>query len=193
VAGSVYPVSNTLPFQITVPSTQPADVTRPFVLTLKGKVAGNNVTLPINLDLGIASKCDPLVDKGSYDSVDGLLSPMVKLVPEGDDPPLPSKAFQAGNSRPLKLRQLCGGVNLTGGDIVSPEIVGLARNGQPLDISLLNLNDESSNPNDPFFKFNTSTKQWSYSMRTSQIGVGTFVLKVRLAGRKDYVTGFVLN
>ena len=59
--------------------------------------------------------------------------------------------------------------------------------------SRVNLNDESSNPNDPFFKFNTSTKQWSYSMRTSLIGVGTFVLKVRLAGRKDYVTGFVLN
>ena len=104
-----------------------------------------------------------------------------------------SKPFEAGKTRPLKLRQLCGGVNLTGSEIAPPEIVGLTRNGQQLDIRSLNLNDDGSNPNDPFFRYSAQSKQWAYSMRTSQIGVGTFVLKVRLAGRKDYVTGFILN
>jgi len=65
-----------------------------------------------------------------------------------------------------------------------------------LDIHLLNLNaDNGTNPNDPFFRFNNTLQggQWNYNMRTSLLGTGTFTITIRIAGRKEYVTGFVLQ
>jgi len=34
---------------------------------------------------------------------------------------------------------------------------------------------------------------WNYNMRTALLGTGSFSLTIRIEGRKDYVTGFVLE
>jgi len=148
--------------------------------------------------LGIADSCDPAANTRDFDGIDGLSTPMAKLVPAGDPVPFPTKAFSAGNTRPLKMRVLCGDASLSDSTVDPPEIVGLSEATRgALDIHALNLNqDDTNNPNDPFFRFNNSLQgggQWAYSMRTALIGTGTFTLTIRIAGRKDYVTGFVLQ
>jgi hypothetical protein len=91
------------------------------------------------------------------------------------------------------MRQLCGGVELRGDEIDPPEIVGLseAELGE-LDILSLNLNDDSD-PDDLFFRWNEPNKQWIFNMRTSELGTGVFTLKIRVAGRTEYVTGLELR
>jgi hypothetical protein len=153
--------------------------------------------MDVPIALGIADRCDVTVGARDYDGVDGLSTPMAKLVPAGEPVPFPSNAFSAGNTRPLKLRLLCGGVELTGASVDAPEIVGLSEASRGArDIRALNLNsDSSANPNDPFFRFSNSSGggRWAYNMRTALLGTGTFTVTIRIAGRKDYVTGFVLR
>ena len=191
------PASNATVFPITVPSNHPGDTSHPFILAVTGTVNGGPFSMSVPIVLGIADKCEAAANTRDYDGVDGLSSPMAKLAPAGDPVPFPSKAFSAGNTRPLKLRVLCGVVNLTDATVDAPEIVGLSEATRgPLDIHALNLNsDNTNNPNDPFFRFNNSLSggQWAYSMRTALIGRGSFTLTIRVAGRKNYVTGFVLN
>lgn len=191
---TLHPASNATPFQITVPPDHPGDTGHPFTLEVTGTVSGAPFTMSVPLDLGIAGACSYAAHTGDYDGLDGLLSPMAKLVPVGDTVPFPSKPFNAGNTRPLKLTMSCGGTLLTDADVVAPQIVGLTRDGESLDIGDLNLNDDNgANPNDPFFRYNASNSQWIFNMRTALIGTGSFQLTIRIAGRKDYVTGFVLQ
>jgi hypothetical protein len=195
---TLYPAPNTVLFQVTVPPDFPGDSGAPVKLVVDGIVNGEPFHMDVPLTLGIADRCDPLADNRDFDKVDGLLSPMGELVPVGDPVPFPSNSFSAGNTRPMKLKVLCGNENLNDASVDAPQIVGLTEATRgPLDISLLNLNaDNGTNPNDPFFRFNNALQgggQWAYSMRTSLLGTGTFTLTIRIAGRKNYVTGFVLN
>jgi hypothetical protein len=191
------PASNVTVFPITVPSNHPSDTSHPFILAVTGTVDGESFAMSVPMALGIADRCDAAANTRDYDGVDGLSNPMAKLVPVGDPVPFPSKSFSAGNTRPLKVRVLCGGVNLSDFTVDAPEIVALTEATRgALDIRALNLNsDNSTNPNDPFFRFNNSLSggQWNYNMRTSLIGTGSFTLTIRIAGRKNYVTGFVLQ
>jgi hypothetical protein len=185
--------SNAVPFQITVPSGHPGDTAHPFILSVTGTVGGAPFSMNVPIALGIADKCDPAASTRDYDGLDGLLTPLTKLVPAGDAAIFPSKALNAGKTAPLKVRLLCGGANLTGSQVDAPQIVALSEATRgPLDIAALTLNDDA-NSNDPFFRWNDNTKQWIYNMRTSQLGTGTFTLTLRIAGRKDYVAGFVLR
>lgn len=187
------PAANSVAFQVNVPVAHPGDTSHPFKLRFTGTVNGGPFTMDVPLVVGIADTCDPAAATRDYDGLDGLRHPMARLVPTGDPVPFPDKSFNAGQTRPLKLRALCGGVNLRGADVDAPEIVGLSEATRgPLDIGSLNLNDDA-NSNDPFFRWNDSTQQWIYNMRTSQLGTGRFTLTIRIAGRKDYVTGFELR
>ena len=74
-----------------------------------------------------------------------------------------------------------------------PEIVGLReQNLGALDLSAIHLDGDSGSGN-LFFRWNESTQRWIFNMRTDDLGVGTFTLTIRIAGRKDYVTGFELQ
>jgi hypothetical protein len=195
-ASPLQPASNVTVFQITVPANHPGDTSHSMILTVTGTVDGGPFSMNVPIVIGIADKCDFAAHNRDYDGLDGMSSPMGRLVPAGETVPL-AGPFNAGNTRPLKLRVLCGSSNLGPSDIDAPEIIGLseATRGE-LDIHALNLNsDDTNNPNDPFFRFSNGTGggQWSYSMRTALIGTGTFTLKIRIAGRKEYVTGFVLH
>jgi hypothetical protein len=169
-------------------------------LQVEGTVDGELFSMDVPLSLGIADRCIPEADTRDYDGIDGLLTPMAKLVPAGDPVPFPSKSFSVGNTRPMKLRLFCGQENLDDASVDPPQIIGLSEATRgPLDINLLNLNaDSGTNPNDPFFRFNnaltlTGGPHWSYSMRTALLGPGTYTVTIRIAGRKEYVTGFVLE
>ncbi len=190
---ALQPASNQTAFQITVPPGHPGDTSHPFTLSFTGTVNGSPFSMDVPIDLGVAGTCDYTAAARDYDGLDGLLSPMAKLVPVGDPVPFPSKPFNAGNTRPLKLRMLCGGVNLRGPDVDAPQIVGLSEATRgPIDISSLNLNSDA-NSNDPYFRWYDSSQQWIYNMGTAQLGTGVFTITIRIASRKNYVTGFVLQ
>jgi hypothetical protein len=87
----------------------------------------------------------------------------------------------------------CGGVNLEAGQVDPPEIVGVSEATRgPLDILSLDLND-SANPDDPLFRWDAGTDDWRFNMRTENLGTGVFTLTIRIAGKKDYVTGFAID
>ena len=187
------PAANALAFEITVPAEHPSDTAHPFTLQFTGTVDGAPYEMSVPIALGIVDRCVYEAATGDYDGVDGLLSPMADLVPAGDPVPFPSKALNSGNTVPLKLRLQCGGVDLRGGDADPPQIVGLSEATLgPLDILSLNLNDDSD-PDDLFFRYNDTNKRWIFNMRTADLGVGTFTLTIRVAGRKEYLTGFELR
>jgi hypothetical protein len=190
---ALQPVANAVAFRVAVPADHPGDTSSPFTLRFQGTVAGAPFELEMPISLGVADRCVYVDATRDYDGLDGLRDPMAKLVPAGDPVPFPDKPFNGGQTRPLKLCLLCGGVDLRGADVDAAEIVGLSESTRgPLDIRALNLNDDT-NSNDPFFRWNDQTQQWIYNMRTSEIGTGVFTLTIRVAGRKDYVTGFVLR
>ncbi len=183
-------------FPITVPPNHPGDSAHPLVLSVTGTVDGGPFAMDVPLSLGIADRCDPTAHTRDFDSLDGLSNPMAKLVPLGDPVIFPSSPFSAGSTRPLKLRVGCGGTSLDDKSVDAPEIVGLSEETRgDLDIQLLNLNGDGNNPNDPFFRFNNTLvgSQWTYSMKTTLIGKGRFTLKIKIAGKKVYATGFVLE
>jgi len=190
---TLHPVGNGTAFQLTFPSDHPGDVTRPVSLQFTGTVGGAPFTMNMPITLGIADRCDPAAATRDFDGLDGLRDPMARLVPVGDPVPFPDKPFNGGQTRPLKLRVLCGGVNLRGAEVDAAEIVGLSEQSRgTLDIAALHLNDDTGT-SDPFFRWNDQTQQWIYNMRTSEIGTGVFTLTIRVAGLKDYVSGFVLR
>jgi hypothetical protein len=189
----LHTASNAVAFQVTLPSDHPGDVSRPFTLQFHGTVNGQPYSMDVPLAIGVADACVYTAGTRDFDGLDGLLSPMTKLVPVGEPVPFPDHTFNRGLTRPLKLRQLCGGVALLGPDVDPPEIVGLSEASRgPFDITSITINDDTGT-SDPFFRWTDTAQQWIYNLRTSQIGTGTFTLTIRIAGRKDYVTGFVLR
>jgi hypothetical protein len=187
------PASNETAFEITIPEAHPSDTSHPFTLRVSGTVDGAPYEMDMPIALGIVDRCVYEAETGDFDGIDGLLSPMADLVPVGDPVPFPSKALNAGNTAPLKLRLLCGGVELRGAEVDPPEIVAMSEATRgPLDILSLNLNDDED-PDDLFFRYNDTNKRWIFNLRTADLGVGTFTMTIRVAGRKEYVTGFELR
>ena len=187
------PKAGALPFQFTIPNDHPGDTTHPFVITFEGTVNGSPFTMAMPFSLGIADRCVFADGTRDYDGLDGLLTPLTRLVPAGDPVPFPNRSFNAGNSLPLKMRQLCGGIELKGADADPPQIVGIseATRGE-IDISTLVINDDTSS-SDSLFRWNETTKRWIFNMRTDPLGTGVFTLTIKIAGKKDYVTGFELE
>jgi len=190
---AIQPKAGATPFKLTVPSVHPGDTTHPLVLTVTGTVGGSPFSMTVPLSIGIADKCNYAAQTRDFDGVDGLMSPLARLVPEGDPVVFPSRSINAGNTAPLKMRQLCGGIELKGADVDPPQIVGLseATRGE-LDLTAVLVNDDTGT-SDPLFRWNESTKRWIYNLRTTPLGTGVFTMKIKIAGRKDYVTGFVLD
>ena len=186
-------VSNVTPFSVTFATTHPGDVGRPYNLHITGTVQGTGAAfqMDVPLVLGVASSCNLSLDN-SFDGVDGLASPMARLVRVGDTVPYPNPS-QQGKTRPLKMRILCGSTNLSGTQILPPQIVGLSRNGVPLDITVLNLNDDSPNRFNPYFRWPTSGSNWIFNLNTKLLAKGTYVLTIRLGGDQDFWTGMILN
>jgi hypothetical protein len=187
------PAKNLLPFQITFPPEQNGDVSRPFTLQFAGIVDGSPFLKDMQISVGIADRCNYDEKSGDFDGLDGLMEPMAKLVPVGDDIPLPHKNFKLDAVIPLELRQLCGGVNLTDEDVDTPQIIGLDESKLgPLDITQLILNDDTGN-NSPFFHYDGELGHWVFHLRTAGLDEGRYTLHIRIASRKEYVASFILE
>ena len=183
--------TNNTPFTVTLPVNHPGDVSRPFNLHINGNSPGGPVSLDVPLVLGIGSKCDPAANQGDFDGLDGLSSPMAKLVPAGD-PAFYAKAFSQGSSKPMKMRILCGTTALNSSKLDPPAIIALSEATLgAIDITKVNLND-NSNPFDPTFSYSASGQNWNYSLRTRDLAKGTYLITIRIDSR-DFWTGFILN
>jgi hypothetical protein len=186
------PAKNLTPYQVTFLG-HPGDTSRPFTLQFAGIVNGSPFSMDMPISLGVADTCDFSQKSRDFDGLDGLLEPMAKLVPLGDPVPLPHKNFKEDHVVPLALRQLCGGVDLTGDDVDPPQIIGLAESKLgPLDITALTLNNDTGDSN-PFFTWDDELGQWVYNIRTTQLGTGRFTLTIRIASRKEYAAAFILE
>lgn len=193
VPASPAAVANAISFSVAIPSTHPGDVGRPFNLKITGTVQGTGAPFQMDVPLvvGIAGACNASLLDNTFDGVDGLASPMARLVKLGGTVIYPQPS-QQGKTRPLKLRILCGSTNLSGTQFLPPEIVGLSRGGVPLDITVLNLNDDAPNRLNPFFRWNSGSN-WIFNLNTKLLAKGTYVITIRLGGEQDYVTGMILN
>jgi hypothetical protein len=189
---TIQPKGGSTPFKFTVPAAHPGDTTHPFFLTVTGTVGESPFSMTVPFSIGIADRCVFTSGSRDYDGLDGFSNPMATLAPADDPVPFPGRTFNPGSTLPFKMRQLCGGVELKGVDVDSPQIVGLTEATRgAIDLGLL-INDDTGS-SDPFFRWNDTTKRWIFNMDTSQIGTGVFTLTIKIAGRKDYVTGFELR
>jgi len=187
------PAKNLIPFDVTIPANHPGDTSRPFTLQFAGIVNDSPFSMDMPLSLGIADNCDFSEKSRDFDGLDGLLEPMAKLVPIGDDVPLPRKNFKENHVVPLELHQLCGGVELTGDDVDAPQIIGLVDSKLgPLDITALHLDDDTGT-NNPFFTWDADLGRWKFHIRTTELGIGRFTLTIRIASRKEYAAAFILE
>jgi hypothetical protein len=96
----------------------------------------------------------------------------------------------------MKLVLKCGTSELGDGMIDAPEIVALSEATRgAIDVSTLIENQTQMTTR--FFVWRldlaTTSNMWQYDLVTANLGTGTFTITIRIAGRKDYVTGFVLN
>src|SRR5262249_11926161 len=163
------------------------------ILTVHGTVGDTAVpggfTMEVPLSLGIADNCDPASPSGDFDALDGLLTPMAKLVPEGEPVPFPTKAFNGGDDRPLQPPVGCGGVNVTAAMIDSPQIVALSEAIRgPIDITSLSLNAEAPGTSTSFFFVENDLltgPHWQFNLNTEPLGTGTFTLTIKIGGKKN--------
>ena len=194
-AAALQPVYNTNAFVVTLPAGFPIDSNFKFVLTVSGVPSGacsgaclGTFVQGVPFVLGVGSECSLTNLDGSYTRVDGFLSPMGALVPKGD--PFPEDFDASSNkTRPLKLRLFCGDKNLNNEDIAAPQIVSLTRDGVPIDVNKVDLND---NANSDSLSFRFASGFWIYNMRTKLLGHGTFVITIRFANGQEYQSQFVL-
>ena len=208
------PASSASAFQVTIPPTHPGDTSHPFNLAFTGMANGHAFSMNVPFTLGIADNCQPSAHTRDFDGLEGLYPPMANLVPDSEPPPFPSTPDQSGRTAPLKLNVFCGGVKLTDAGVDAPELVALSEATRgPIPVSTLWRDDPSSgSANTPFFEWDCesavssgcsdcgddvvggcSAGQWMYGLRTTNLGTGTFTITIRIAGRKNYVTGFVLR
>jgi len=189
----VTPAHNEIPFEISFPLDHPGETSRPFVLQIAGIVNGSPFSMDVPLSLGIADSCNFLAKTRDFDGLDGLLTPMAKMVPENDDAPLPNKSFPPSFVIPLELHQSCGGVELGPDDADAPQIVGLVDTATEtaLDITLLTLNDDTGT-NNPFFHWDSDLGRWVYHLRTAELALSRYTLKIRIAGGKVYDAAFIV-
>jgi uncharacterized repeat protein (TIGR01451 family) len=187
------PARNAVAYEVTFPPNHPGDTSRPFTLQFAGIVNGGPFSMDMPISLGVADACVYSEKTRDFDGLDGLLTPMAKLVPVGDDVPLPETNFKVDAVLPLELRQLCGGVDLDLDDVDAPQIIGLSESKLgPLDITALILNNDTGT-NDPFFHWDAELGRWVYHLRSAGLEVGRYRLKIRIASRKEYVADFILE
>jgi hypothetical protein len=189
----IHPAKGTTPFYVTIPLNHPSDTSRPFVLQFTGTVDGQPFAMDVPISVGIADRCDIDAHTGDYDGMEALVVPMAALLPVGDTVEFPANPFQTGSILPLKVRHFCGGVTLLEGQVDPPQIVGLSEQTLgALDVTTLGLDADGGNPNNLLFFWDVVNAKWHFNMNTSNLGPGTYTLTIRIAGRKEYVTGFVL-
>lgn len=189
------PSANGMPFVIDIPENHPEDTVLPLALAVSGMT---DTDMPfdavVNFTLGVGSRCVPGNPIGDFDTLQGFLSPLNQLVPEGDAIPYPNKAYKQGRTLPLKLRLGCGGEIVGGGPLaVPPEIASLERTGEVVELPAVDLDAGASNDNGLQFRFHAGSGKWIYNLKTSDLSRGRFVIGIRMPNGSIYNAGFDLR
>jgi len=159
--------------------------------TVSMPIGTSTITLVVNdgfLD-SIADTVDVTVTIG----VDGFKSPLVALVPDGEEVILPDKAFKQGRTLPLKLQLLCGTTVLTDTDVAPLEIVSIIREGEAVNLETIDPDAGEANDSGVFFRFSSTDLQWVYNLSTKDLSAGTYSISIEMPDGKQYVGGFVLR
>ena len=91
----------------------------------------------------------------------------------------------------LKLELFSGGVALTGLDVDPPQIVGLARTGEAVDLETTDLDSGQANDNGVLFRFEDGS--WIYNLGSKALAAGTYELTLEIADGRRYTAAFVLR
>jgi hypothetical protein len=85
----------------------------------------------------------------------------------------------------------CGSTSLTDADVSAPEIVGVWRNGEAVNTSVIDPDPGQANDNGLLFRF--SDDKWIYNLSTAWAQTGSYVIAVRMPDGKVYKSGFDLR
>ena len=187
------PAKSLLPFEFVVPEDHPGDTSHPVTLRVTGTVDGEPFEQDVKFNLGVSDRCDIANDARDFDVVDGLRPPMARLVPPGNEIRFAPAPFQQGETIPLRLAHFCGLTPLTDQNVDAPTIAGLSEEtlGE-LDVQTLDLDNDRA-PGDLTFTWDELFKRWVFNLKTTGLEPGTYTIEIRLADRKNYRTGFVLQ
>lgn len=153
-------------------------------------IGSSTITLTVN-DGQLASEPDA-VTVHVVVGVGGFLEPMASLVATGSlEVPLPSRAFRAGRTIPLKMTLTCGGAPLSDSQVAPPRIVSLYRAGDAVPLDVIDPNAGESNDNGLLFRF--SDDKWIYNLSTVQLRIGTFKITVETPDGRRWDGAFVLR
>jgi hypothetical protein len=162
-------------------------------VTLQGDVAGGPTTVDMPVVIGIGDACDPALDLdgGTYDGLEGFLSPVnAKLVPTSYPPITAPATVNQGSNVPLKLRLKCGSHTLQPAEMeLTPQIVRLVHDTLG-DLPLADIKDSNSNPDDPFF--DCGTNRCEFGLRTVGFPAGTITVSVRMPDSRVFHASITL-
>ncbi len=121
---------------------------------------------------------------------EGLQSPLAALVPEGSPVPLPDNPFKKGNTLFLKLKLYCGAIAVTDKDVSPPQIIELVRNGNAINLAIIDPRAGTGNNNALPFRF--LNKEWGYELSTKGLSRGNYVITIKMPDGRHFSAGFVL-
>jgi hypothetical protein len=140
---------------------------------------------------GAVTSLSPFAVFGAPVTVIGLSAPLAALAPVGSPVPLPGHAFRQGSTLPLKLQLFSGSTLLTSAATAPPQITGLVRNGNA--VNLTSVDPDSGQANDVGTLFRYSGPDWVFNLSTKGLTAGTYTLTIKVPGGLSYNAGFVLK
>jgi hypothetical protein len=85
----------------------------------------------------------------------------------------------------------CGATPLTNLTVPPPALVTLMRNGDPVDLTTLDVDSGEANDSGLFFRF--SDGNWVYNLSTSGLAAGRYLATIELPDGLRYSVAFVLR
>ncbi|HEV8383250.1 MAG TPA: PKD domain-containing protein, partial [Candidatus Acidoferrales bacterium] len=123
--------------------------------------------------------------------VQGLQSPLAFLTLDGNPLVYPDKAFKLNRTLPLRLQLSCGSMVLGSSNVAAPQIVGITRGSDALDLSTMDLDAGESNDNGVAFRF--SDPSWVFNLSTKGWTAGTYFVTIQMPDGLRYNSAFVLR
>lgn len=165
-----------------------------------GSVSG--ITADVSLALGTTTvsllvndgQVDSLVDMINYSVVlrpEGLQPPLVDMVAQGQEVPLPDRASKQGRVLPLKLEMFCGASRLSKTEVNPPRIVAITRTGEAIDLATIDPDAGAANDNGVVFR--DAGDKWIHNLNTTDLTTGTYTVTIEMPDGTRYDSGFVLR